>query len=263
MPTPSGPHPANQLLQTLPAGQRKQLQDAGDVVELEFAHILCEAGQPVEHVYFPLSGFISLIAALDVDEDARVEVGMVGREGMFGMDRVLSVERSGVEAVVQGAGQALRIPAGVFEKYLDDSPELRRHMHRYAAVQIAQLTRTAVCNSFHCIEPRLARWLLMCLDRANDDSIFLTQRFLAYMLGVRRVGITEAAGALQEKQLINYARGKITVTRAARSPCVTAQAWKRWRAVAIRWSGIPTCDCSAETHAVQRLTCVGIERIAA
>lgn len=212
--TRSGPHAANQLLhnqllQTLPTRPRKQLHDAADLVRLEFAHVLCEPGQPVEHVYFPLRGFISLIATLD--DDARIEVGMVGREGMFGVNWMLGVEQSGVQAVVQGAGQALRISASVFERHLENHPESRQRMQRYAAAQIAQLTRTAVCNSFHHIEQRLARWLLMCLDRSDDDTIMLTQRFLAYMLGVRRVGITQAASTLQEKQLINYARGKISL----------------------------------------------------
>lgn len=209
MPTSCGPPAVNHLLQALPARQRKQLQDAADPVELAFAHVLCEPGQPVEHVYFPLSGFISLIATLE--EGARVEVGMVGREGMFGVNWMLGVEQSGVQAVVQGAGQALRIPAAVFERHLENHPESRQRMQRYAAAQVAQLTRTAACNSFHHIEQRLGRWLLMCLDRADDDSILLTQRFLAYMLGVRRVGVTQAAGALQEKGLIDYARGKITL----------------------------------------------------
>lgn len=204
-----GPFGVNHLLQALSAAEQKQLADVSEQVSLEFAQVLCEPGQDMAYVYFPLDGFISLVATLD--ESARVEVGMVGIEGMYGVDVALGVQRSGVQAVVQGAGHALRISVPEFSAQLELIPALRSSMQRFASVQMAQLTRTAVCNGFHQIEERLARWLLMCDDRGESASIHLTQRFLAYMLGVRRAGVTEAAQALHERQLIDYVRGEITI----------------------------------------------------
>ena len=209
MPRRSCPPGTNQLLHALPGTIQQDLLDVAEQVPLEFAQVVCESGQFIDYVYFPLDSFISLLSTLE--DGSRVEVGMAGREGMFGMDLVLGVEYSGVQAIVQGAGQALRIPAAAFRTRLEENADLRQLMSRYAAVLIAQLTRTAVCNGFHLIEPRLARWLLMCDDRSDTGTVHLTQRFLAYMLGVRRVGITRAAGNLQDQKLIDYVRGKITI----------------------------------------------------
>jgi CRP-like cAMP-binding protein len=209
MSTPNPPVPFNKLLHGLPVSEQRILVADTQSLHLEFAQILHEPAQRIRYVYFPLDSFISMVAAFDVD--ARVEVGIVGNEGMLGIDLVHDVQDAGLQAVVQGSGQALRMPAGVFEKHLARSPVLRRRMLRYAAVLMEQAARIAVCNGFHVTEQRLARWLLMSVDRSGNNSIRLTQRFLAYMLGVRRVSISTAAGTLQKKKVIEYKRGMITV----------------------------------------------------
>ena len=209
MPIQTGSPEPNRLLHALSSADRNGLLDASEAVQLDFSQVICAPGQHIDHVYFPLDSFISLLAELD--DGNSVEVGMIGREGMFGMDLVLGVAESGVRAIVQGAGSALRVPAAAFRAQLESGPALRRLMNRYSAVLIAQLTRTSACNGFHKIDQRLARWLLMCADRSSSDRIHLTQRFLAYMLGVRRVGVTLAASDLQERRLIDYTRGRIRI----------------------------------------------------
>lgn len=209
LPVLPGPIRFNRLLHGLPVSEQAELAGDMHTVELGFAWILYEPGQRIEQVYFPLDSFISLVAAFDAD--ARVEVGIVGNEGMLGVGLVLGVRQAGLQAVVQGQGQSLCMPAAAFERHLAHSPKLTRHMLHYAAVLMEQAARIAVCNGFHLTEQRLARWLLMSLDRSGGDSIHLTQRFLAYMMGVRRVSISAAAGALQKKRIIDYSRGIIHV----------------------------------------------------
>lgn len=161
------------------------------------------------HVYFPTEGFISLVVV--VNGSPGVEVGMVGREGMVGAQLVLGVARSPVHAVVQGEGTAWRVPARAFRGELARSASLRRHLNSYLYVLMAQQSASAACLRFHQTGQRLARWLLMSQDRAHADSFHVTQEFLAYMLGMRRVGITAAAGMLQKEGLIEYNRGEMKV----------------------------------------------------
>lgn len=181
----------------------------GELVSLTLSEVLCEPGEATHHVYFPIEGFISLVAM--ASGSPGVEVGMVGREGMLGAQLVLGVGTSPLHALVQGQGTAWRVPARAFRGELTRSASLKRHLHRYLYVLMAQQSASAACLRFHLTGQRLARWLLMCQDRAGADSFHVTQEFLAYMLGMRRVGITAAAGALQKKGLIEYTRGKVTV----------------------------------------------------
>lgn len=199
----------NLLISALPARERKRLLTHCSQVELVFGSILCQTEQPMRYLYFPLKGFISLVTSLGGHRP--LELGLIGHEGMLGATQILGVKAAPSTAVVQGAGSALRITANQLRKALDDCPRLLQTLKRYLYVQTVQLAQNAACGHFHELEPRLARWLLMTHDRAHSDHFHLTHEFLADMLGVRRSGVTIAAGALQLRQLIHYNRGEISV----------------------------------------------------
>jgi CRP-like cAMP-binding protein len=199
----------NRLLSALSEQGRKHFVASCDQVDLAFAEVLCESGEQIRHVYFPLDSFISLVTVLD--DGARLEVGIVGDEGMLGTALVLGVDVSPQHALVQGAGTALRMGAANFRRHCKHSPTLRQGLNRYVYVLMSQLAQTAACTRYHLVEARLARWLLMSRDRAHSDQFALTHEFLAFMLGVRRVGVTQAAGALQARKLIRYSRGTIDI----------------------------------------------------
>ncbi len=200
----------NHLIELLPRENRRRLTLICESVHLELSEVLCEVGERTRYVYFPVDATISLIT--QVDGKPVLEVGMVGREGMVGAQLVLGVATTPLHALVQGSGKAWRIPAAPFRRELARSSELQNCLNRYLYVMMTQLAVSAGCLRFHLIGPRLARWLLMTQDRARANSFDVTHEFLAYMLGVRRVGITSAAGALQREGLIQYTRGKLTVT---------------------------------------------------
>jgi CRP-like cAMP-binding protein len=199
----------NRLLEALPSSDRRRVLAECETVELAFADVLNTPGERLSHVHFPTSSFISLI--MPVDDSAFLEVGLVGNEGMFGIPLVLGVDVSPVRAVVQGAGSALRMDAAYFRRELGRRQALQREIDRYVFVHLSQLAQTAACTRYHVVEARLARWLLMTQDRAHADNFHVTQEFLAFMLGVRRVGVTKAASSLQKRSLIHYSRGNITV----------------------------------------------------
>jgi CRP-like cAMP-binding protein len=201
--------PSNRLLAALPARSLGPFLANCERVELNFAAILSESGERIRHVYFPTESFISLVTTLD--DGARLEVGIVGDEGMLGTPLLLGIKVSSQHALVQGAGAALRMSAAAFLGELDRNPQLRQQLSCYIHVLMSQLAQTAACTRYHLIEARLARWLLLTRDRAHCDRFHLTHEFLAYMLGVRRVGITKAASALYERGLIRYVRGEITI----------------------------------------------------
>lgn len=199
----------NHLLIALPTKDRQRLLKHCRPYKLEFAHVLCESGARVQHVYFPNAGLISLLTP--VQEGVSVEVGMVGREGFAGIPLFLGVPTSPVQWLVQGASDALRIHANDFTKEIVRSRPLREALNRYLHTFMTQVGQTAACNSHHELGPRLARWLLMTHDRVQSDSFRLTQEFLAQMLNVQRAGVTRAAGTLQRRKLIRYRRGAITI----------------------------------------------------
>lgn len=199
----------NRLLDLLPAHERKRMLAAGETVDLVFADVLYTPGETLRAVYFPLEGLISLIVPIEGANG--LEVGLIGNEGMFGIPLALGVDVSAVRAVVQGAGPALCIGAAQFLVEIGRNKVLHQMIDRYAFVHLSQLAQTAGCNRFHVVEARLARWLLMTQDRVHNDAFHVTQEFLALMLGVRRVGVTRAAGSLQNLGLIHYSRGNIAV----------------------------------------------------
>ena len=200
---------SNNLINKLPTKARLRFTNACEVVDLPLAGVLSEPEKPTQHVYFPTEGYISLIAA--VEGSPGIEVGMVGREGMLGVQLALGVVTAPLHAMVQSAGTAWRMGAKSFKVELAASPALAHQLNRYLYVLMSQLAESNACGRFHQIGPRLARWLLMSQDRSQAESFAVTQEFLSYMLGVRRAGITEAAGALQRQGLISYSRGRLTV----------------------------------------------------
>ena len=201
--------PENHLIALLPRKDRLRLLAACKHIELPLAEVLCDPGTPTRYVYFPTNGFVSLIAV--IQGSPGVEVGMVGREGALGAQLALGVSQTHQRVVVQGNGYAWRISAEGFGVELERSKALQHCTSRYLFVLMSQLATSAACLRFHSIAPRLARWLLMTHDRAHCDTFDMKQDFLAYMLGVRRVGVTVAAGTLQKSGLIRYRRGAMTV----------------------------------------------------
>ncbi len=199
----------NLLLDDLAPSVRERIVRRAEPVRLTFGTILCEADEPFEHVYFPSSAFISLVAR--VGNHAPLEMGLIGNEGMLGVTLILGVATAPLRGVVQGEGDALRLPARDLQAELSRSPSLVKTLNNYLYVLMAQLTQTAGCTRFHEIDARLSRWLLMTHDRAHADHFHLTHQFLADMLGVQRSAVTIAAGILHDKGFIRYTRGEITV----------------------------------------------------
>lgn len=213
---------ANSLLAALPSKNYQQLVAGLEEVTLTFGDTIYDPGAMIRHVYFPSDSLVSLLTL--VEGHLALEVGLIGREGMLGVSLALGVNVSPVRALVQGTGTALRMKSGRFMQELRRSLPLRQEIYRYTHALMAQVTQTAACNRFHVVEARLARWLLMTRDRVRSDEFRLTQEFLAHMLGVRRVGVTKAASALQRAKLISYSRGNIRILdlkklEAACCPC--------------------------------------------
>ena len=181
-----------------------------EVVELPLRKVLHAPGKPIEAVYFPETSYVSMLAYME-DGDA-AEVGMIGREGMVGLPVLLGADHDDIEGMVQSAGTAFRMDTQPFREDLEHIPAFRTLLLRYALVHHGQVARTAACNGYHQIDQRLARWLLMAHDRSEGEAFPMTHEFLSMMLGVRRPGITVAAGTLQKAGFIRYEKGRIEVT---------------------------------------------------
>lgn len=207
---PSTAAPArNRLLSELPEGARNRFIAQCEPVELEFGAHVGAAKAVCQYVYFPLTGFVSLLVGIHARP--ALEIGLVGNEGMVGATLALDVRDIALTAIVQGAGTALRIGAAQFVHALHSAPRLQGILKRYLYVQFTQVAVSAACIHFHDVDARLARWLLMSLDRSASEHLQLTHQYLANVLGVRRSAVTIAAGKLQQRGLIRYSRGDITV----------------------------------------------------
>ena len=199
----------NALLGRLPKKEAQRLLTLMEETPLELGKAIYRAGDLINDVYFPNSGIVSLLAG--EGERATLEVGLIGREGMVGLPVFMGVGTSRNNAVVQGAGIALKMKAATFRKECNNGNPFARVMGRYTHSLLTQVTQSAVCNQFHSIEARLARWLLMTHDRMIVDEFTLTQEFLSHMLGVRREAVSRSASELQKRNLIRYSRGTLKI----------------------------------------------------
>ncbi len=198
---------ANRLLAALPHAEYTRLLAGMEPVALSRGEVLHDAGKPIRQIYFPID---ALVAVLTIAAPNRtVEVGLVGQEGMIGISLALGTNLSPVRTVVQSAGTAMRMGVAAFRKQLPHNVPLQRILNRYAHATMVQFGQTAACNRFHDLEARLARWLLMAFDRRRSRELHITQAGMARMLGMQRVGVTTAAGALRRQKLINYQRGRV------------------------------------------------------
>jgi CRP-like cAMP-binding protein len=199
----------NSILLGLPPRQLERLLPQMEAVTLTLGDELYEPGGRIRHCYFPNDGVVSLLTVLSPHKAA--EVGMIGNEGIVGMSAAVGINISRLRAVVQGSGSASRISAAGLEKEFAGNNALHRGMFRFGQSLTGQIAQTAACNRFHRTELRLARWLLVTRDRLRSESFVLTHKFLALMVGVRRPGVTTAAGNLARRGLISYSRGRIRI----------------------------------------------------
>ncbi|HEX8475239.1 MAG TPA: Crp/Fnr family transcriptional regulator [Pyrinomonadaceae bacterium] len=208
LPTNGSPT-ANQILKQLPPEEYERLLPHLEPVTLTLGDVLHYPQDPVSHVFFPNSGTVSVIATFS--DGGGVEVGLVGNEGMFGINVVLGSVTTPHEAIVQLPGDGLRASSDALRQEFKQGGQLHDLLLRYTQAFIVQIAQTAACNKMHPLDGRLARWLLMTCDRATGQDLELTHEFIADMLGTRRAGVTEAAGRLQDTGLIRYRRGRVTV----------------------------------------------------
>ena len=207
---PASPEPRqNQLLAALPAADYERLLAHLEFVKLPLGLVVFESGSKLRHLYFPACGIVSLLYAME--NGASTEIAVIGSEGVVGIALFMGGESTPSRAVVQSAGYGYRLKAAVLKSEFERGGPLQHLLLRYTQALIAQMTQTAVCNRHHAVDQQLCRWLLLSLDRLPSNELAMTQELIANMLGVRREGVTEAAGRLQEAGLIRYRRGHITV----------------------------------------------------
>ena len=205
----SGARLSNKLLAALPADILKRLQKDLEPVPLELGASVYEAGGRQAYVYFPANAIVSLLYVMK--NGASAEIAVVGNEGLVGIALFMGGESTPSRAVVQSAGDAYRLSSKVLKREFEAGGALQHLLLRYTQALITQMAQTAVCNRHHSIEQQLCRWLLLSLDRLPTNELTMTQELIANMLGVRREGVTEAAGKLQDAGLIHYSRGRITI----------------------------------------------------
>lgn len=199
----------NHLLAALPAEEYERLAPNLEQVPMPLGHVLYESGSELNHVYFPTTSIVSLLYVML--DGASAEIAVVGNEGIIGVALFMGGETMPNRAVVQSAGHAYRLKGYLLKEEFNRSGGLQHLLLRYTQALLTQMAQTAVCNRHHSLDQQLCRWLLLSLDRLPSDELIMTQELIANMLGVRREGVTEAAGNLQKSGLIKYSRGRITV----------------------------------------------------
>jgi CRP-like cAMP-binding protein len=199
----------NRLLKTLPDGLAAKLRPDFEKIEMKVQSVFARPGEPVSHVYFPLSGMISLVQHLHNGEMA--EVGIIGNEGFLGVPALLGATSTPLEAMAQIAGQAWRMERDVFLRHVENEPQFRKVLSLFAQATTIQISQTAVCNARHTLPQRLGRWLLEARSRHGDDDLPLRHEFLAMMLGTRRAGVSLALGDLKKRGVVLTRRGIITI----------------------------------------------------
>jgi CRP-like cAMP-binding protein len=208
------PPKANQLLAALPGPSYQSLEESLEPVAMPLGMVVYESGAKQVYVYFPTSSIVSLLYVLA--DGASAEIAVTGSEGLVGISLFMGGETTPSRAVVQSAGHGYRLKAAALKKEFERGGELQHLLLRFTQALITQMTQTAVCNRHHAVDQQLCRWLLLSLDRLATNELAMTQELIANMLGVRREGVTEAAGKLQAEGLIEYRRGRIKVLDRAR-----------------------------------------------
>jgi len=199
----------NHLLAALPADEYARISANLELVPMPLGQVLSESGGQMRHVYFPTTSIVSLLYVME--DGASAEIAIVGNEGVVGVSLFMGGETTTSRAVVQSAGHGYRLKGQLLKDEFFYAGPMQRLLLRYTQALLTQMAQTAVCNRHHSLDQQLCRWLLLSLDRLGSNELVMTQELIANMLGVRREGVTEAAGNLQKAGLIHYSRGKITV----------------------------------------------------
>jgi CRP-like cAMP-binding protein len=199
----------NRILAALPEAEWERWRPQLEAVDMPLGKVLYEAGMKLAHLYFPTTSIVSLLYVME--NGASAEIAIVGREGLVGISLFMGGDSTPSRAVVQSAGKGFRLKAGGMMSEFNRSGPVMHLLLRYTQALITQMAQTAVCNRHHTLDQQLCRWLLLSLDRLPSNELVMTQELIANMLGVRREGVTEAAGRLQKDGLISYQRGRITV----------------------------------------------------
>jgi CRP-like cAMP-binding protein len=199
----------NRLIAALPDDVYAHWLGQWKMVEMPLGDVLHASGRSISHVYFPTTSIVSLLHILE--SGASAEVAVVGNEGIVGISSFMGGDSTPYQSVVRSAGSGLRLPVSALMRAFEQGGRVAQLLLRYTQALITQLSQTAVCNRHHSVDQQLCRWLLFSLDRLRSNEMWLTQELIANMLGVRREGVTEAAGRLQKEGVIRYARGRITV----------------------------------------------------
>ncbi len=199
----------NHLLAMLPSESYTEIENTLELVDMPLGHSLCEPNRPIKYVYFPLDCIVSLLCVME--DGGSAEIAVVGFEGVVGVSLFMGGETTPSRAIVQSSGQAYRLPGSVLKTAFYGGGPMQRLLLRYTQALLTQMAQTAVCNRHHTLDQQLCRWLLLSDDRLRGCELIMTQELIANMLGVRREGVSEAAGKLQKQGLIEYHRGHITI----------------------------------------------------